>query len=148
MSVLLNDNPVKKQELILKLATSGKSNKEIAEELGYKNVHNLYTFMRRRGLVWNTNKGLYVVKGAKEEPEEVVEEKPSGKVGSIISMFDKKIDGKEIAKSLRFSSYQEMADYMRSKDYLWDNKRGNYKKAAIQVEPEPVKEEQPEVPQD
>lgn len=138
MDALFKDNPVKKQEYIMSLAASGKSNKEIAEELGYKDVHNLYTFMRRRGMVWNANKGLFVIKGEKEEVPAALEEKPSGKIGSIIAMFDKKMDGKEIAKSLRFSSYNEMADYMKSKGYVWDNKQGNYKKAAIQIDAEPV----------
>lgn len=134
MDVLYKDNPVKKQEYIISLAASGKSNREIAEELGYKDVHNLYTFMRRRGMVWSANKRLFVVKGEKEEEPEVTEEKPAGKVGSIISMFEKKMDGKDIAKNLRFSSAQDMADYMKSKGYAWDNKKRNYKKAPVQIE--------------
>jgi thermostable 8-oxoguanine DNA glycosylase len=141
MSTLLKENPVKKMEYIMSQAASGKTNKELAEELGYKDVHNLYTFMRRRGYVWNGNKGLYAVKGEKQEEEqqEVIEDIPSGKVASIVSMFAKKIDGKEIAKSLRFSNYQEMADYMKSKGYLWDNSKQNYAKAVVKTEIEPVK---------
>jgi len=61
MSVLLNDNPTKKIELIKSLASSDKSSREIAEELGYKDVHNLNTFMRRQGMVWNAQKNLFVV---------------------------------------------------------------------------------------
>lgn len=141
VSMLFKENPVKKMEYIMNQAASGKTNREIAEELGYKDVHNLYVFMRRRGYVWNGNKGLYVVKGEKqeEEPQEVIEDIPTGKVGSIISMFAKKMDGKEIAKSLKFGSYQEMADYMKSKGYLWDNSKQNYTKAVVKAEPEPVK---------
>lgn len=131
MSILFKDNPIKKQEYILKLASSGKSNKEIAEELGYKDVANLYTFMRRRGMVWNSKKRLFVIKGQKEEEQEIIEEKPSGKVGSIISLFEKKMDGREIANSLRFGSYQEMADYMKSKGFVWDNNQQNYKRLVV-----------------
>ena len=66
-----------------------------------------------------------------------MEENPTGKVATIISMFEKGLDAKEIAKTLRFSSNQEMADYMKSKDYLWDNQRKNYKKIIVVGEVEP-----------
>ncbi|MFZ5968238.1 MAG: hypothetical protein ACOYVK_13825 [Bacillota bacterium] len=149
MNTLFKENPVKKMEYIMNQAASGKTNKEIAEELGYKDVHNLYVFMRRKGYVWNSNKGLYVVKGEKQEEasQEVMEDTPTGKIGSIILMFAKKMDGKEIAKSLKFSSYQEMADYMKSKGYQWDSKKGNYIKTVVEVKAEPVKEEHPQAEQ-
>lgn len=138
MSIIFKDNPLKKQEYIINLASLGKSNKEIAQELGYKDVSNLYTFMRRRGMGWNAKKGLFIVKGEKAEEPEAIEEKPSGKVGSIISMFEKKMDGREIANSLRFGSYQEMADYMKSKGYVWDNKKHNYIRVVVEVEAEQI----------
>ena len=107
---LLKENPVKKVEYIISLANSGMTRQEIAKEMGYKDVTSLYAFARRHELEWN--KGFYIIKGGKTE--EVIEEAPAtGKIGSIISMFSKGTDGKEIAKSLRFSSYQEMADYMK-----------------------------------
>jgi hypothetical protein len=137
MAVMFKDNPTKKIEYVLSLAASGKTNKEIAEELGYKDVQNLYVFMRRHGMVWNSKKALFLVKGEKqEEQQEILSENPTGKVARIMSMFSKNMDGKEIANSLRFSSYQEMADYMRSKGYLWDNAKQNYLKTVEKVEKE------------
>lgn len=141
MSAILKDNPVKKQEYILSLAASGKSSREIAEELGYKDVHSLHTFMRRRDMVWSAKKNIYLIRGQDEETEKTAEaELPAGKAGRIIAMFAKKVDSKEIAKQLRFGSIQEMADYMKSKGYLWDNKQGNYIKTVLEVKNEPIKE--------
>lgn len=144
MTAALKENPIKKIEYINFLAASGKTRAEIATELGYKDERSLYVFMKRRGLEWNTKKGLYVVKGEKDEAEETVEDIPTGKVASVISLFDKKMDGKDIARKLRFGSFQEMADYMRSKGYIWDSQKGNYKRAEIVVEAECVKVEQPQ----
>lgn len=133
MSTAYAENPQKKLENILSLAGEGKSRKEIAEILGYKDVEGLYAFTRRRGYTWNANKGLYVVKGGKQEETKAVEELETlpSKIASIISMFYKNIDGREIAKTLKFSSYQEMADYMKSKNYVWDNSVKNYIKEVV-----------------
>jgi len=130
MSVAFKDNPIKRIELINNLASTGMTRAEIASELGFKDVSGLKMFARRHDLKWDTHKGLYVIEGTKTELPATIEEPPSGKVASIISMLDKKIDGKDVAKRQRFGSHQEMANYMKSKGYVWDNERQNYKKEA------------------
>jgi hypothetical protein len=137
MNYLRAENPIKKIEYIKELASTGMSNKEIAEKLGYKDVHNMYTFMRRQGFVWNGKRNLFVIKGEVIE-DEVIEDTPTGKVATIISMFEKKMDGKEVAIRLKFSTFQELADYMRGKGYEWDNSKQNYKKSQTKAEPNVV----------
>jgi hypothetical protein len=135
MNYAYAENPQKKIEYILKLASEGKSRKEIAQELGYKATDGLYNFTKRHNYNWNANKGLYVLKGEKQEYTKVIEETETlpSKIASIITMFDKKIDGKEIAKNLKFASYQDMADYMKSKGFVWDNSNRNYIKEVIKA---------------
>ena len=134
-AALLKENPPKKIDYINSLAASGKSRQEISETLGYKDSKNLYVFMRRQGLEWDSKKNLYVIKGSREaETAALYTDIPSGKVGSVLSMLDKGFDGKEIAQRLGFGSYQEMADYMRGKGYAWDNKRQNYIKKTVESE--------------
>ncbi|NJD04653.1 MAG: hypothetical protein FIA99_19110 [Ruminiclostridium sp.] len=140
MSVAYSDNPKKRIELINNLAATGKSRSEIAKELGYSHVGGLTKFAHNQGFEWNYEKGLYAVKGTKQDIPDVIEETPTGRVASIISMFEQKMDGKEIAKSLRFGSYQEMADYLKSKGYTWDNAKQNYIKIIVTGEPKPEQE--------
>ena len=135
MNALLKENPPKKIECINALAASGKSRNEIAEALGYKDYRGLYAFMNRQGLEWNPHENLYVIKGsrtagASQETAAIHAETPSGKVGNILIMFNKGLEGKDIAQKLRFGSHQEMADFMKGKGYVWDNKRQNYIKNA------------------
>ncbi len=89
----------------------------------------LYQFASRNKLKWNPQKRIYDAVGNDGKPIEAVKEAvdyPTGKVANIISMFERGIDGKEIAKKLRFGSYQHLADYMKSKGYMWDEGKQNY----------------------
>jgi hypothetical protein len=44
----------------------------------------------------------------------------------IVAMFRQKLDAKEIAKRLHFDDHRHMADYMKSRGYIWNSKKKNY----------------------
>ena len=50
-------------------------------------------------------------------------------------MFERGMDGREIAKKLRFTSYKDMADFMKSKGYIWNEGKSNY-----ELQPQEIKE--------
>jgi hypothetical protein len=132
MNALRAENPVKKMDDIKSLAESGKTRKEIAQELGYKGVDGLNAFVSRYGHKWDDKRNIYIVKDEKqEEPEEDIQDSSPDKVRRIISMLSEKIDGKEIAKILKFRNHQDMADYMKSLGYIWDCNKNNYIKAVM-----------------
>jgi hypothetical protein len=126
---MYRDNTAKKIEDIQYQLALGKTRPEVAQALGYKDVTALYHFASRNKLKWNTKKKNYDAIGNDGKPIEAVKsvtDYPTGKVANIISMFERGMDGREIAKRLRFNSYQEMAEYMRLKGYVWNDSKGNY----------------------
>ena len=111
---------------IISLAAEGKTKTEIAELLGYSTYRTLHGYTKRHGYRWNDDIKNYE-KVETESEEEVPKPKyPKGRVGSVIEMFSKEIDSREIARKLRFKSPMEMADFMRSKGYTWSNDLNNY----------------------
>jgi len=118
-----------KVDMILKGLESGKSREEIAKELGYKNYKSLDIFMRRNNYTYNSKIKNYVSSDKKiKENKQIYEQTNTPtKVLSIIKLFEKEdADPKAIAKLMRFSSYNEMAAYMKSKGYIWSNEKSNY----------------------
>jgi hypothetical protein len=50
----------------------------------------------------------------------------SEKEMQIIAMFRQNMDAKEIAENLHFADHREMANYMRSRGYVWNSELKNY----------------------
>ena len=119
-----------KTEKILKTLASGKSREDAAKELGYKSYKSLDTYMRRKNFLYDSSTNNYVpvnsINKTKKADKEIYSNVPA-KAASIIKMFEKEdADPKTIAKLMRFSSYSEMATYMKSKGYVWSNEERNY----------------------
>ncbi len=51
---------------------------------------------------------------------------PTGKADNIIRMFEKGMDGREIAKILRFKDMKELGSFMRNAGYKWNDDLENY----------------------
>jgi hypothetical protein len=126
---MYRDNTAKKIEEIQYQLALGKTRPDIAKALGFSDVTGLYHFASRHKLVWNADKKNYDATGNDGNPIEAVKPPinvPTGKAANIISMFERGMDGREIAKKLRFTSYKDMADFMKSKGYIWDEGKQNY----------------------
>lgn len=111
------------------LIASGKSKTEAARALGFSNHVGLYKLMERNNMRWNPEKGNYepvVIEGGAAVTDDSSAVIPTGKEGSVISMFKRGMDGRDIAKQLRFRDYQAMADFMKVKGYIWDESKNNY----------------------
>lgn len=66
-------------------------------------------------------------------------EHATGRVKQVIAMFEQGMDAKVIAKKLGFADHRQMANYMKSKEYIWDSARLNY---APLAESKPVSDEE------
>jgi hypothetical protein len=44
----------------------------------------------------------------------------------VFAMFQQNLDAKEIAKSLDFADHRQMANYMKSRGYIWNSRKKNY----------------------
>jgi hypothetical protein len=62
---------------------------------------------------------------------------PKGRVGLILSMLRKGMNLREIARQLKFTDHRDLALYMKSKGYLWDEDEATYVFAGV-VSAEPA----------
>jgi hypothetical protein len=111
---------------ILTGLNQGKSREQLAEELGYANYRSLDMYMKRKNYTWYPKRDNYFPAKAKEKEIEAVQHLPQGRVATILSLFKRGIDAKEIAKQLKFEDHREMAMFMRSKGYEWEKSENNY----------------------
>jgi len=136
----MQENTAEKLQRIQSLFDTGKSHAEIAKELGYSKIESYYRYIYRYDNSLNykklfNKKGLSIVQ--KGEPhteiktEKNVEDIPQtkeniSKAESIVSLISRGIDVREVAKKKRFKDSQDMANYMKSKGYIWNSKEKNY----------------------
>lgn len=107
MTILCQNNAVERMKDIISLAGDGKTKSEIAQLLGYTSYKTLHAYTKRHGYVWDEQVGNYV-KPKTEQEEQAQPTKsiqyPKGRVGSVLELFDKGLDLREIARKLRFQS--------------------------------------------
>lgn len=85
-------------------------------------------FVRRQGYSWDGRRNMYYL------PEEGnngrcarTPSSAKSKAGEVILQFSKgEQDSKEIARALGFDGNRDLAIYMTTKGYLWDEAKGNY----------------------
>ncbi len=124
---------------ILKNLMAGKTREEIAKSLNHKSFRTLDMYMRRHGYVWDGDKQTYVSKLSNGNKEEYISS--SSKVDKILHLFKAGIDPKEIAMRVGMRDHLAMADYMKSKGYMWSTKKQNYIFFKGQVSEENIKED-------
>ncbi len=133
---MYREDTIERIEEIQFLLAAGKTRVEVAKEIGYSDVSCLYRFASKNSLKWNYDKKNYDAIGNDGRPIEAIKtpiDNPNGKESRIIQMFKDRMDGREIAKKLRFINYQALADHMQSKGYIWSNSKKNYIKESIKV---------------
>jgi hypothetical protein len=114
-----------KVHAILSRVAEGKLKNEIAKELGYKSYVTMDRYMQKKNYEWNKVLNDYVpVSDGSDNEHEV--QYPVARVAMILKMLKKGMDPKEVANHLRFDSHQDMAQYLLSKGYVWDQTEGTY----------------------
>lgn len=119
-----------KIQYVLDCIEQGKDSQTIAKDLGYKNYKSLDVFMRKEGYAKREKLGGYYPKDGKG----IIQQNPGSHNGSVtsktlevIEMFEEgKMSPKRIAHELGFETAKEMANYMKSKRFIWDGDRNNY----------------------
>jgi hypothetical protein len=109
---------------ILEGLGQGKSRDQVSQELGYKNYRSLDMYMKRKNYTWDPNKNYYFP--TQERPVEDYQDIPKGRAATVLSLFKRGMDSKDIAKQLKFDHHRDMAKYMKSKGYVWDDADNNY----------------------
>lgn len=141
--VILMDEKVLK---IIGMFQEGKDKHEVSKMLGYKDYKGMQVYMKRHGYLWNDEvmnyQNMYKDQGEQEKSNETknVRAITSRKAASIIAMLAKEMDTRTIAKKLNFESHKEMAEYMRSKGYSWNQEKRNYEYSGYNEE-ERIEEE-------
>lgn len=127
-----------KVRFIIESLEKNKSRDEIAKELGYSTYKSMDIFLNRQGYRWNRSAKNYF----KEEVgsfkncdlENQRYNSAAGDLNShnsraeyIVDLISKeKYDLKTVAKTAKFKDYKEMALFMKSKGYMWNDELNNY----------------------
>jgi hypothetical protein len=128
-----------KAEYVVRSIDSGKDADTVARELGYKHARSLDVFMRREGYYKEKGRNNYVPKSVKREDGAPTKANPSAKALTVMALYkDKQLTPKEIAREVGFENLREMADYMKSKGFVWDTGRSNYVPEKVIASEEPV----------
>ncbi|MGF7184403.1 hypothetical protein GGQ84_000486 [Desulfitispora alkaliphila] len=113
-----------KVDYIIQGIDEGKDREQLAKDLGYKNYKSMDMFVRRQGYSWDRHLKKYFL----PEEREFQNPSPQGKVREVIHCFDRLgPDPKRVSKEVGFKDHRELALYMKSKGYYWDDDLGNYK---------------------
>jgi hypothetical protein len=114
-------------EILTGLA-AGKRREQIAAELNYKNYKSLDIFMKRKNFEWDPKRNYYFPERDKPPIAEVLKKmnRPEGRVAQVLSLLKSGLDLKEIASQLKFYDHREMALFMKSKGYQWNEKESAY----------------------
>ncbi|NRF93630.1 hypothetical protein HQN89_22045 [Paenibacillus frigoriresistens] len=114
-----------KVQAILVGLSSGKSRDQLAIEMKYKDYKGIDNYMKRKNYEWdNTRKNYFPIKEKKSSASLL--QNPEGRVATILSLYKRGVDAKDIALQLKFQDHREMALYLRSKGYVWDETQSTY----------------------
>lgn len=123
-----------KVQAVLKGLKAGKTREQLAEELEYANHRSLDMMMRRHNCVWNKQEQMYYRPGQEVptvKPEKVLQEK--SKATQVLQLFQQGMDARLVAEKAEFTTYREMANFMKQKGYAWDTPENNYTLSKEQV---------------
>jgi len=120
-----------KVKAILAELTGGKTREEIAREMGYKGVRSLDMYIRRRHFRWDKHRGTYVPAASRQQG--APELPASSKLAAVIRQHSQGAEPKQIAKNLGFAGHLEMAQYMKSKGYVYSDDHNTYVKKVGEI---------------
>jgi hypothetical protein len=113
-------------EYILDSIEKGIKRDKIALTLGYTNPKSLDIFMRRKGFVYDKGINNYTpVKTSELKDTKTYSE--DKRLNSILSLFSREdADSRKVAQLTGFNSHIELAEFMKSNNYDWNEACGNY----------------------
>lgn len=111
---------------ILYLLDEGYSTSEIANKLGYKRSDQVSQYLRRSGYRWDKNEKKFTMEIPDDKEIDQKKEEEVFKPEQVIDDFKNGNDPKKVAKNSGFKDYLEMAAYMKTRGYTWNDDLGNY----------------------
>jgi len=113
-------------EHILNSLTQGADRTKLANELGYTNPKSLDIFMRRKGFLYDKDRGNYTpIHTSKIKKSTNFSE--NKRISNILAHFTRESsDPRKIAELTGFSSHVELAEFMKHNGFAWNDKVGNY----------------------
>ncbi len=115
---------------ILTALAAGKQREQIATELSYKSYKSLDLFMKRHKYRWDSQRHYYFPDTGRDASSSHKElhwlHKPDSRTASVLSLLQQGLDLKAIADQLRFPDHRELALYMKSKGYIWNEPERTY----------------------
>lgn len=128
-NLTIQDKPVQdfeKIQTILYELKSGKDRSTIAKTLGYSNPKSLDIYMRRKGFTYDKKNNNYVPLTTDEISSSRTFSKDK-RITTILSMFSKdNPDPRRIAEITGFNNHIELAEFMKSNNFAWDDGTSNY----------------------
>ncbi|MFX4300671.1 hypothetical protein ACOJUR_00095 [Alicyclobacillus tolerans] len=107
------------QEILQRIA-EGETREALMKRYGYQAMDSLNQYMRRHGYRWDRREQRYLLRATSIHT-------PNVRALDVMAAFEQpEADAKEIAKRLRFSSHQAMAQYMVARGYVWSSEQRNY----------------------
>lgn len=99
---------------------------KIALELGYTNPKSLDIYMRRKGFLYDKSKGNYIpIKAVNITETQTFN--TDKRLNTILSLFsNENADPRKIAEITGFESHIELAEYMKTNNFSWNDSFGNY----------------------
>jgi hypothetical protein len=99
---------------------------KLALDLGYTNPKSLDIYMRRKGFLYDSQNATYIPikpSGLKNSKTFTTDKR----IGTILTLFtEEDADPKKIAEITGFESHIELAEFMKSNNFTWNNNVGNY----------------------
>lgn len=120
-----------KLKYIFELVNKGKTEDEISEILGYRNINSLKNFMRSKDYAWNKETSKYEKYQKQQRPKTIVDN--DFKAKRVIILFEEKEEPKAIAKKLGFTTHNDMSNFMKRNGFEWSTKEGNYIKTGEEI---------------
>lgn len=124
-NININDE---KMYLVQKLLKEGKPKFKAARAIGYQGVDGLDRYAKNMGYTWNVSIKNYELADSADTIDN-----PSERIIKVLSMVEKGINLNDIAKYFRMKSSEELANYMKSKGYIWDIEQDNYIKKSTLI---------------
>jgi hypothetical protein len=117
-----------KVQQILKALENGVNRDTIAYEMGYTNPKSLDIYMRRKGFLYDRQSSNYIPIRS-NELNDTKTFNTTKRINYILSSFSQEeADPKTIAELTGFENHIELADYMKSNGFEWNDRYGNYTK--------------------
>jgi len=113
----------------LEMLSQGFSKEDITKHFGNKDWKTIYIYFNRRGFCWDSQANTFVPKDDEGESIWTVDSAQfsNTKAGKIVrQLSQKKANIRQIAQRNGFKTVEEMGEYMKGQQYVWNADESNY----------------------